>query len=99
MGPRPDQPIVVGMRDDIRETLITHSLDAEPSSAKKIRGQASGRLYALWRFPELSVGSIFTPWAVPIGAPPVIVTLIGWLWPRGHSPTPALSTGRESWSL
>ena len=30
----------------------------------------------------LFIGSIFTPWAVPIGAVPVAVTLTGWFWPK-----------------
>ena len=28
------------------------------------------------------VGSIFTPWAVVWGTPPIAVTLIGWFWPK-----------------
>jgi cytochrome c oxidase subunit 1 len=28
------------------------------------------------------IGSIFTPWAVPIGAAPMAVTMIGWFWPK-----------------
>ena len=34
------------------------------------------------------VASIFTPWAVPVFALPIAVTLIGWFWPRPHPPTP-----------
>ena len=38
----------------------------------------------------LFVGSIFTPWAVPIGAVPLFITLVGWFWPkRGEDPEPA----------
>jgi len=32
--------------------------------------------------PGLFIGSIFTPWAVPIGAVPLFVTLVGWFWPK-----------------
>ena len=28
------------------------------------------------------VGSIFTPWALPVAIPPLTVTLIGWFWPK-----------------
>jgi cytochrome c oxidase subunit 1 len=35
----------------------------------------------------LSIGSIFTPWAVVYGAIPVFVAMVGWFWPRkGVSP-------------
>ena len=37
----------------------------------------------------LFIGSIFTPWAVPIGAVPLFITLVGWFWPkRGAEPEP-----------
>jgi hypothetical protein len=41
------------------------------------------------------VASIFTAWAIPIGAPPTVIALIGWLWPRESNvppaPTPAVT--------
>jgi cytochrome c oxidase subunit I len=87
---QPNQPVVGGLRDDIREVLVTHSLDADPEY-KEESADAS-----LWPFltaittSAAFVGSIFTAWAVPIGAVPVIITLVGWLWPRGHSPAPRM---------
>ncbi|PYX44803.1 MAG: cytochrome ubiquinol oxidase subunit I, partial [Acidobacteria bacterium] len=91
----PDQPVVVGLRDDIRETLVTHSLDADPQHKDEDPGPSIWPFLSALTVSAAFVGSIFTPWAVPIGAPPVIATLIGWLWPRGQSPTPR-QTG-ESW--
>ena len=91
----PDQPVVVGLRDDIRETLVTHSLDADPQHKDEDPGPSIWPFLSALTVSAAFVGSIFTPWAVPIGAPPVIATLIGWLWPRGQSPTPR-PTG-ESW--
>jgi cytochrome c oxidase subunit 1 len=29
------------------------------------------------------IGSIFTPWAVVWGSPPLAIALIGWFWPKG----------------
>jgi cytochrome c oxidase subunit 1 len=84
----PDQPVVVGLRDDIRQTLVTHSLDANPQHKDEDPGPSIWPFLAALAVSGTFVGSIFTPWAVPVGAPPVIVTLIGWLKPRGHSPTP-----------
>jgi cytochrome c oxidase subunit 1 len=28
------------------------------------------------------IGSIFTPWAIPIGALPIGAALAGWFWPQ-----------------
>jgi cytochrome c oxidase subunit 1 len=91
----PDQPVVVGLRDDIRETLVTHSLDAEPQHKDEDPGPSIWPFLSALAVSAAFVGTIFTAWAVPIGALPVIGTLIGWLWPRGQSPTPR-SSG-ESW--
>jgi cytochrome c oxidase subunit 1 len=91
----PDQPVVVGLRDDIRETLVTHSLDAEPQHKDEDPGPSLWPFLASLAVSATFVGSIFTPWAVPIGAPPVIVTLIGWLWPRGDSPAPLPAAERS----
>jgi cytochrome c oxidase subunit I+III len=91
----PDQPVVVGLRDDIRETLVTHSLDAEPQHKDEDPGPSIWPFLTALAVSAAFVGSIFTAWAVPVGAPPVIATLIGWLWPRGQSPTPRASG--ESW--
>jgi cytochrome c oxidase subunit 1 len=28
------------------------------------------------------IGSIFTPWALPVAIVPLAVTLVGWFWPK-----------------
>jgi cytochrome c oxidase subunit 1 len=78
---RENQPVVTGVRDDLREVLVTSVLDAEPDN-KILMPQPS-----IWPFLSavatagLFLGSIFTPWAVPIGAVPVTIALIAWFWP------------------
>ena len=37
----------------------------------------------------LLIGSVFTPWALVYGSPPVFVTLVGWFWPK-HPPERSL---------
>jgi cytochrome c oxidase subunit I+III len=91
----PDQPVVVGLRDDIRETLVPHSLDADPQHKDEDPDPSIWPFLTALTVSAAFVGTIFTAWAVPIGAPPIIATLIGWLWPRVQSPTPR-ATG-ESW--
>jgi cytochrome c oxidase subunit 1 len=84
----PNQPIVEGLRTDIQELLVTHSLDAEPQFKEESAGHTIWPFLASIAVSITFIGSIFNAWAVPIGAVPVTVTLIGWLWPRGASPTP-----------
>jgi cytochrome c oxidase subunit 1 len=91
----PNQPIVVGMRDDIRENLVTHSLDSIPQHKDEDPGPSIWPFIASLAVSATFVGSIFTAWAVPVGAPVVLITLIGWLWPRGASPAPIY---RGSWN-
>jgi cytochrome c oxidase subunit I len=85
---QPNQPVVSGLRDDIPEVLVTHSLDAEPEYKEESAGPSIWPFLTSLTVSAAFVGSIFTAWAVPIGAIPVIITLVGWLWPQGHSPAP-----------
>ena len=77
----PDQPVIAGVRDDVREVLVTRFADAQPDHRARLAGPS------IWPFVlaiTTTVGfiwSIFDPWGVPIGlilcAPP----LIAWFWP------------------
>ena len=42
----------------------------------------------------LFIGSIFTPWAVPIGSIRVAIALTAWFWPKE-----AGETGTEQWPI
>jgi cytochrome c oxidase subunit 1 len=90
----PNQPVVTGLRTDVAEVLVTHSLDSEPQYKEESPGPSIWPFLTAITVSAAFVGSIFNAWAVPIGAVPVIVTLVGWLWPREHSPTPL--EGREA---
>jgi cytochrome c oxidase subunit 1 len=91
----PNQPVVSGIRDDIPEVLVTHSLDAEPEYKEESAGPSIWPFLTAVAVSAAFIGSIFTAWAVPIGAVPVIATLLGWLWPRGRSPIPPPSLAEE----
>jgi cytochrome c oxidase subunit I+III len=84
----PNQPIVTGLRDDVREILVTHTLDAEPQHKEIDPGPSLWPFLTALAVSAAFIGSIFTPWAIPIGAIPVTITLIGWLWPRPEPPAP-----------
>jgi cytochrome c oxidase subunit I+III len=85
---RTDQPVVTGLRTDIREGLVTNSLDSQPQYKEEMAGPSIWPFITSVVVSIVFVGSIFTAWAIPIGAPPLIVCLVGWLWPR-DSGTPA----------
>jgi cytochrome c oxidase subunit I len=81
----PPNPVFVsGIRDEVREVLLTNSLDAEPE-AKEEQPAPS-----LWPFltavvvSAVLIGSIFTLKAVSYGALPIAFSIIAWIWPKGH---------------
>jgi len=81
-----DRPVVVGIRSDCREVLVTGVMDAEPMHKTQFPEPT------LWPFAcavvasAFFVGSIFTPWALPVAVVPLAITLIGWFWPKNRRP-------------
>jgi cytochrome c oxidase subunit I+III len=74
--------VVTGLRSDAREVLVTGALDAEPDHRSEFPPPSIWPFLAALATTGLFIGSIFTPWAVPIGALPLFVTLVGWFWPK-----------------
>src|SRR5204862_6918621 len=90
----PEQPVVVGLRSDVRDVRVTHVLDAEPDHRSQFPEPSIWPLLAALATTGMFIGSIFTPWAVPIGAIPIFITLTGWFWPK-H----AGETGTQPWPI
>jgi cytochrome c oxidase subunit 1 len=78
----PDQPVVVGLRADARDVLVTHVLDAEPDHRLIVPGPSVWPFLTAIATTCLFIWSIFTPWGVVYGAGPVFVTMVGWFWPK-----------------
>jgi cytochrome c oxidase subunit I+III len=78
----PDQPVVVGLRTDVRDVLITHVLDATPDHRSEFPEPSLWPLLTALATAALFIGSIFTPWAVVYGSIPMFITLTGWFWPK-----------------
>jgi heme/copper-type cytochrome/quinol oxidase subunit 1 len=82
------QPIVVGLRSDIRQVLVTEVIDASPVH------RAHYPEPTIWPFlcavvtSAFFLGSIFTPWALPVSVVPLTITLVGWFWPTGKDAEP-----------
>jgi cytochrome c oxidase subunit 1 len=98
----PNQPIVGGIREDIPEMLVTNSLDSEPQFKEEMPGPSIWPFLTSIAVSIAFIWSIFSPWGIAYGAIPVVITLIGWLWPRGHSPTPRRDVPQhveQSWNV
>jgi cytochrome c oxidase subunit 1 len=82
----PAAPAVTGLRVDCREVLITDVMDAEPSNKFEFPRPTIWPFVAAVATSAMFIGSIFTAWAVPIGALPIGIALILWFWPTapGH---------------
>ena len=78
----PDQPVVVGLRADVRDVLVTHVLDAEPDHRLEFPGPSIWPFLTAIATTVLFIWSIFTPWGVVYGSLPVFVTMVGWFWPK-----------------
>lgn len=77
------EPIVVaGLPSDHRWALVTHVLDAEPDHRYRHPQDSIWPFWTAVATSALFIGTIFTPWALVWGAWPVLVTMIGWFWPR-----------------
>ncbi|HET7209872.1 MAG TPA: cytochrome c oxidase subunit I [Terriglobales bacterium] len=95
----PNQPIVGGVREDIPEVLVTNSLDSEPQFREELPGPSIWPFLTSITVSIAFIWSIFSPWGIAYGAIPVVITLVGWLWPRGHSPSPSVRHRSEvRWS-
>jgi cytochrome c oxidase subunit I len=90
----PDQPVIVGLRDDVREVLVTHVLDAEPDHRIDMPDPSIWPLLTAIATTVLFVWSIFTPWGVVYGAAPLFVTMTGWFWPRSSD-----EGGTQPWPI
>ncbi|HJQ35306.1 MAG TPA: cytochrome c oxidase subunit I [Pyrinomonadaceae bacterium] len=77
-----DRPVVTGLRSDTRQVLVTRVLDAEPDLKVEFPDSSIWPLLASLATTAMFIGSIFTPWAVPVGMLPIAVTLTGWFWPK-----------------
>ena len=90
----PNQPVVVGLRSDMRDVLITTVLDAEPDHRNVFPNSSIWPLLTALAMSGVFIGSIFTPWAAVIGAIPAFITLTGWFWPKEPG-----ESGTQMWPI
>jgi cytochrome c oxidase subunit I len=88
-GPNPlwqtpeELSVASGLRTDRRELIITTVVDATPEARESSPGNSIWPFWAAIATSIMLISSIFTPWAVVWGSVPVVVTLVGWFWPKG----------------
>jgi cytochrome c oxidase subunit 1 len=90
----PDQPVVVGLRTDVRDVLVTHVLDAEPDHRLEFPGPSIWPLLTAIATTVMFIWSIFTPWGVVYGSIPIFIAMTGWFWPK--SP---VEGGTQPWPI
>jgi heme/copper-type cytochrome/quinol oxidase subunit 1 len=80
---RGELPVAHGLSVERREHLVTTITEARPEIREASPEPSIWPLLAAIAVTVFFIGSIFTPWAVVWGSPPIAVTLIGWFWPKG----------------
>lgn len=85
--PNPEQPVVVGLKTNVREVLITRVLDAEPDHVYEFPPPSIWPFVTAVKVGIMFVTSIFTPWAALYGSIPPAIALVFWFWPeKGCAP-------------
>jgi cytochrome c oxidase subunit 1 len=76
-----DMPVVTGLRNDIREVLITSMLDAIPDNRHADPFPSIWPLLAALAVGVLFIVSIFNPIGTVIGTVLAAIAFLGWGWP------------------
>jgi cytochrome c oxidase subunit I+III len=77
-----DKPVIVGLSTDAREVLITN-FNAEPDHRFELPGDSIWPLGLAVATGVGFIGAIFTPWAIPLGAVLVLITMTCWFLDEG----------------
>jgi cytochrome c oxidase subunit I+III len=75
--------VVAGLSAVRREILVTSLAEAAPQIREASPEPSVWPLLTAITTTVFFTGSIFTPWAVLWGTPPMAIALIGWFWPKG----------------
>jgi cytochrome c oxidase subunit I len=85
-------PVMHGLRVEERELVVTTVIEAKPDLRDPSPEPTIWPFVASLALTAMFVSSIFTPWAVVVGAIPVAGALIAWFWPKDPhvSPEPVI---------
>jgi cytochrome c oxidase subunit I+III len=92
----PELPVVTGMRDDVRESLVTSLLDATPIHKHLIPEATPWPFLTAVGVAIFFITLIFTPWGMVIGSIAAFPPLLMWAWPtrKSFKHEPPLETPR-----
>jgi cytochrome c oxidase subunit 1 len=77
-------PVATGLAVEHRQLVVTTLVDARPTTRESSPDPSIWPLIAAMLTAVLFIGSVFTPWAVVWGTPPLAIALICWFWPKGN---------------
>ncbi len=78
--------VVHGLRVEDRELLLTTVMSANPDVREPSAEPSIWPFIATLATTVMFVSSIFSPWAVVVGAVPVVIALTAWFWPKSPAP-------------
>jgi len=81
-------PVVYGLRVDEKELVLTTVLEGRPDLREPSAEPTLWPLISALAMTAMFVSSIFTPWAVAVGTPPIAAALIAWFWPKNPKVSP-----------
>jgi cytochrome c oxidase subunit 1 len=76
--------VMRGLQLDKRELVLTTVLDAQPDLREAMVPPTIWPLLAALAVGTMFITSIFTPWAVVVGAVPIAITVTAWFWPKNR---------------
>ncbi len=79
----PEEPIVIGLKHEKREVIISSVLDAEPQAKHEHPGPTIAPLLAAIATGVTFISLIFTPWGLVVGGALLLPAMLVWGWPRG----------------
>jgi cytochrome c oxidase subunit 1 len=81
-------PVVHGLRVEERELLLTTVMSASPDIREPSAMPSPWPFVAAVATSVMFVCSIFSPWALVVGAIPGGIALLAWFWPKSPTPHP-----------
>jgi cytochrome c oxidase subunit 1 len=86
-------PVVTGLRVDDKEMLLTTVVAAAPDLREPVPEPSLWPFISAVAVGIVFVSSIFSPWAIAVGAVPSAIALTAWFWPKQlkRHPEPVIS--------